>query len=291
MNIDRFKYYAAVVETKNLRKAADLVGITPGSMSKAISALEEELSIKLLRPEGRGIEITEGGYRVYHASAILLDEFRRFSDKLKQPKTDVNTSKLRIGTFEVFSTYFVTALLEKEFRDEQVLILELTPGNIEKSIEEGLIQYGFTYLPSPSAKLDFVEVGSFEMGIFGLKRWEKVAFKDWPFAIPITPLKINALEHTSLDMWPKNKPRFVKYEFELLETALQTSRAGLSVLYCPNFIVALHNRQISPEHKLIRLESPPGIRSIRTKIYLVTLKGNSKRLSIEGKVAKFLRSL
>ncbi|MGZ3686562.1 MAG: LysR family transcriptional regulator [Bdellovibrionota bacterium] len=45
MNIDRLRYFAAVVETRNLRKASELVGISPASMSKAISTLEGELGL------------------------------------------------------------------------------------------------------------------------------------------------------------------------------------------------------------------------------------------------------
>ena len=73
MNIDRLKYFSVIVETKNLRKASELIGITPGSLSKAISVLESELSIKLLRPEGRGIEITEEGLEIYKKSLSLLN--------------------------------------------------------------------------------------------------------------------------------------------------------------------------------------------------------------------------
>lgn len=286
------KYFAAVVQTKNLRKASDLVGITPGSMSKAISVLEKELGLELLRPEGRGIEITSDGYRVYQSSATLLDEFRRFSESLGQPQAKEQNAKLRIGTFEVFSSYFLSALLETQFANREALILELTPGNIERGVEEGLVQYGFTYLPSPSSQLEFIEVGSFEMGIFGLKKWEKLPFKDWPFAVPVTPLKINSLSHTSLDMWPQANSRMIKYEFELLETALQVSRVGLSVLHCPDFIARLHNKHIAVEHKLVRLSFPDGRSSAKKiKIFLIVKKGDSNKNSIEGKVAKFLRSI
>lgn len=291
MNIDRLKYFVAVVETKNLRKASELVGITPGSMSKAISVLEDELGFELLRPEGRGIEITSNGYQVYQSCVPLLDEFRRFSEGLTRPQVKNVVAKLRIGTFEVFSSYFSAALLAEEFSEREALILELAPGNIESAVESGLVQYGFTYLPSPNSKLEFIEVGSFEMGIYGLKKWKDVPFQEWPFAVPVTPLKINSLSHTSLDMWPQTKPRKVKYEFELLETALQTSRLGLSVLHCPDFIVTLHNRYTANEYKLISLPFPKNAGSRKkTKIFLIVKKSNESKNSIEGKVAKFLRS-
>ena len=73
MSIDRLRYFAAVVETRNLRRAAELVGISPPSMSKAIGVLEQELGLKLLYPEGRGIGITAKGLEVYRLAASLLE--------------------------------------------------------------------------------------------------------------------------------------------------------------------------------------------------------------------------
>lgn len=291
MNVNRLVYFAAVVETKNLRKAAELVGIAPGSMSKAVSLLESELRLKLIRPEGRGIEITDEGYSVYKSSAALLDEFRRFSDAMSSPRSE-QPGKLRIGSFEVFSSYFASELLTTEFPDRDSLLLEMPPGQIERAVEDGLVEFGFTYLPSPNPKTDFTEVGSFEMGIFGLKKWASEPFLKWPFAAPITTLTVNSLDFSSLDMWPRSQARTVKYEFELLETALQTSRLGASVLHCPDFVIKLQNRHVIPDRRLASLSYPPGMKPLKkSKIYLVSKKGDVKAPTMERKVAKFIRSL
>src|SRR5688572_18558007 len=113
MNIDRLRYFAAVVETKNLRKAAELVGIAPASMSKAISTLGEEMGFDLIRPEGRGIEITERGMDVYRASASLLDEYRRFRDRTASATLENVSSKIRFASFEVFSSYLLSAFIQE----------------------------------------------------------------------------------------------------------------------------------------------------------------------------------
>src|SRR4051812_25916033 len=102
MNIDRLRYFAAVVETRNLRKAAELVGISPASMSKAISTLAGELGHELTRPEGRGIEITEKGLEIYRSSSALLEEFRRFQASASARVAPA--TRIRFATFEVFSS-------------------------------------------------------------------------------------------------------------------------------------------------------------------------------------------
>lgn len=289
MGIDRLRYFAAVVETRNLRKAAELVGISPPSMSKAISVLEAELDCKLIFPEGRGIAITATGLEVYQRSAALLEEHRRFYENLRTrtPQTD----KIRIATFEVFSSYFLSTFL-CQTTQSNVLLLEMTPGKIEQAILSGLVEIGLTYLPSPDPALEYREIGAFSMGIYGTEKWKGVPFPDWPFAVPTTELQIHSLKVDSLDMWPAKAPkRRIRYQFELLETALQTARMGLSVLHCPNFIARLQNQQVKPSMHLFKLPTPPGYKEAKaTKVFLVGRKGAFLE-GIERRLAKFMRSL
>lgn len=289
MSIDRLRYFAAVVETRNLRQAAELVGISPPSMSKAISVLEHELNCKLIHAEGRGIGITEKGLEVYRLSSSLLDEHYRFHQRLKEGEEA--SVKIRMATFEVFSSYFMSSFLtvEKEF-DAQ--LLEMGPGIMEQAILAGSADVGITYLPSPDVALEYIEIGSFKMHIFGKKKWEETPFSDWPFAVPTTELRLHSSEVDSLDMWPQKAPtRNIKYKFELLETALQTSRLGISVLHCPDFIVNLQNQQVKQSMQLSPLPLPIGYKVARpVKVYLVFRKGAVIH-GLEGKFAKFMRSL
>jgi DNA-binding transcriptional LysR family regulator len=289
MSIDRIRYFAAVVETRNLRKAAELVGISPPSMSKAISVLEAELECKLIHPEGRGIGITPKGLEIYRLSTSLLSEHRRFYQSVKHG--EVLPARTRMASFEVFSSYFLAAFFSIE-RQYDVLLLEMGPGQIEQAILAGTIDLGMTYLPAPDPSLEYVEVGSFRMGIFGKKEWEKVPFEEWPFALPTTELKIHSSEIDSLDMWPRRAPkRLIKYEFELLETALHTSSRGASVLHCPDFIVELYNQHVKPALQLSELPRPNGYKASRSiKAYLVGKKGSVMK-ELEQKLAKFMRNL
>jgi len=289
MSIDRIRYFAAVVETRNLRKAAEMVGISPPSMSKAISVLEDELGYKLLHPEGRGIGITPKGLEIYRLSTSLLDEHKRFYEGIRD--MEHRPQYLRMATFEVFSSYFISAFLKME-NDLELLLLEKTPGGIEDAILAGIVDVGITFIPAPSQSLEYVEIGSFTIGIFGLKKWDQESFESWPFAIPTTELRIHSSDIDAIDMWPRSAPsRHIKYRFELLETALQTSREGLSVLHCPSFIVDLHNMALKSSYQLLPLKQPPRYKQQKpTTVYLVFRKGTDIG-SLEGKLAKFMRSL
>jgi len=289
MTIDRLRYFAAVVEAKSLRKASEMVGIAPPSMSKAISTLEDELGCKLLHADGRGIGVTAKGLEIYRLSVPLIEEHQRFFKRIRE--SDKKDSLLRMATFEVFSSYFISAFLKSE-PDIEILLLEKTPGAIEASILSGVVDFGLTYVPSPDRSLEYIEIGSFSMGIFGNRKWEKEAFENWPFAVPTTEMRIHSSDIDSLDMWPRSAPnRKVKYRFELLETALQTSREGLSVLHCPEFIVSIQNSQVKDCFRLSRLSPPSRYRRLKdSKVYLVGRKGALPD-RLNGKLAKFMRSL
>lgn len=289
MSIDRLRYFAAVVETKNLRKAADLVGISPPSMSKAISVLEAELGCELIYPEGRGIGITTKGIEVYQQSAPLLEEHCRFYERLRAGASQPD--KIRIATFEVFSSYFLSAFFAQSGQSN-VLLLEMTPRRIEQAVLSGLVEVGLTYLPAPDPALEYREIGTFSMGIYGKEKWKNLPFSEWPFAVPTTELRIHSSEIDSLDMWPRKAPkRKVRFQFELLETALQTSRAGLSVLHCPSFIIQLQNEHVKPSYQLTKLPAPATYREAKaTKVFLVGHKGHPLE-NLERKLAKFMRSI
>ena len=65
METNRLKQFCTVKETGNLRKAANLLGISHSGLSKSMKALEEELGFPLFQSNGRGIVVTDEGLKLY----------------------------------------------------------------------------------------------------------------------------------------------------------------------------------------------------------------------------------
>ena len=55
MDTNRLHYLCAVAQTGSLRQAAELVGVSPAALSKALRVLAGEVGYELLLPVGRGI--------------------------------------------------------------------------------------------------------------------------------------------------------------------------------------------------------------------------------------------
>ncbi|MGZ3809480.1 MAG: LysR family transcriptional regulator [Bacteriovorax sp.] len=62
MEIFELRYFLGVAKHENIHKASEELGISPGSLSKAVTRLEEELQVKLFERIGRNIQLTDHGY-------------------------------------------------------------------------------------------------------------------------------------------------------------------------------------------------------------------------------------
>lgn len=81
-----FELLFILKETKNITKAADLLYVTQSSLSKRISALEEELDTTLILRSRSGIVFTPEG-------EIVLEHTARAAEELKIMRESVNAGK------------------------------------------------------------------------------------------------------------------------------------------------------------------------------------------------------
>jgi DNA-binding transcriptional LysR family regulator len=281
MDFHRLRYFVAVASAGSIRGAADILHISPAALSKAIKLLELELKIQLVTPSGRGILVTERGRELARQGADLLSQMSQIEqDLVTQHRKDPD---IRIGSFEVFTTYFLGELVAGYLGDVGVQCQELIPGELERALERRDVDVGITYIPIPSAELDHVAAGTIRMGVYGrASRFLKTAFLQLPFAIPIAPVQGSPNRVRGLDGWPDDRlPRLVRYRVTLMESALELCRKGLAVAYLPRFVVTLHNASVRPGLALDELPGPHQSEktSLQT-IYVVRRKADVDRREI-----------
>ncbi len=63
MDTDKLKHLKVLIETKNIRKAAEILNMSHPGLSKSIKSLETELGVELITKDGRGIRLTDEGLR------------------------------------------------------------------------------------------------------------------------------------------------------------------------------------------------------------------------------------
>lgn len=279
METDRLRQFVVVARIGSLRAAADILHISPGGLSKSLDVLENELGLgPLFRRDGRNIALTDIGRAVEARS----NEFLRSLEDFLSPSSSKQDAKLKISTFEVFSTYFLSHFLASA-PSLGVICRERIPGQIELDVQSATSDIGLTYEPIPVPGVQFLKVCRMRMGVFGRKSLiEGMNHSQWPFAAPMFSIDNTPTGVKGLDGWPDDKvSRNVRFEVDMMETAMGLARKGIAVVHLPEFVAKLHNDVVRKDHVLESLKvSTPAV---YRWVYLVQRSGES-----ESKVTKRL---
>jgi DNA-binding transcriptional LysR family regulator len=288
MDIDRVRYFHVFAETGSLVKASEILHISQPALSKALRLLESEVRLELLQPDGRGLKLTDAGKNFQKETAQLLRQWMDLPRKLQDAETWTPT---KIGSFEVFTTYFLGHLV-KYVELDSLEVHEFSPGRLEKAVAEGLIDIGITYIPVPCPGVEFTEVTKIKMGVFSRADiYKSVDFAELPFVIPILPEEGTPSKVMGLDGWPDHRfERKVKYRVTMMESAMELCRKGHSAAYLPEFVAHLHNENVKAEYRLHEMKSPLPQKERLQSVFLVHRKG-SQESGLHRQLAKCLRSL
>jgi DNA-binding transcriptional LysR family regulator len=257
MDTRRLEQFRVVAETSNLREAASLLHITHAGLAKSLKVLEGELGVELLSRDGRNIKVTPAGRRLLREMAVCLEAEERLLAAARGIHLQ-QRNRLRLGTFEVFSTYLAPELAAALPPTTELLLEELIPGELEEKVASEEVDMGISYLAVPRAGLDHWQVGKIRMGVFGTKAFLAAKkFEDIPFVIPISRVEGSPSKVKGLDGWPDDRiPRQIRYRVQLMETAMALTRSAQAVAYLPAFVVERHNRFVRTEFQLQELPSP-----------------------------------
>ena len=288
METNRLLQFRMIVETGNLRKAADILAISHSGLSKSMKALETELGRTLLQPSGRGIVISDAGMKLYERSKRLLDELDQILSNAETQKPE----SLRLGSFEVFTSYFMGPLLKTYLPDCSIEVHELVPGRLEEALAFNKIDIGITYEPVPRKGVEYIEVAHLLMGAYALKnKFVDQVLSDIPFIVPVSPLEGAPSGVKGRDAWPDEKiRRNIQYRVDLLATGLEIARQGLAAIFIPRFVARLHNKSVSSELQLESLKLPKALSQVKRKIYLVKRESSVEDRSLK-QLARALRDI
>jgi DNA-binding transcriptional LysR family regulator len=268
MEITRLRYFCALAETQSVRRASELLHVSPGALSKALGHVERLAGVELFARVGRTIVLTDAGRRFHERASKVIAEYDDLESQTA-PGLPLETP-LRVGSFEVFTTHLLGHVLAEDPEPSSVVALELGPGRLEEATLRNDIDFGLTYAPVVSPGIELLPVGELTMGIFGRETWKKVPFEDLVFAVPVTSVGGHVAGFQSLDGWPASDPtRNVRYRFELLESALVLARHGRCVLHAPAFLVNLANVATAPSMRLASLPLPRRMKPVRATVYIV----------------------
>ncbi len=246
------------------------------------------MGFALFRVSGRGLVITDEGQRLYQRSAAFFRELETLLGNKRKAARDV----IRIGSFEVFTSYFMGPLVRDFFTGAELEIHELVPGRLEEALSLNKIDIGITYHPVARQGIEFAKVTSVRMGAFAKRgHFLNHSIESLPFAVPVNPLEGTPSGVKGLDSWPEEKyPRQARYRVDLMATGLALARQGLCAIFIPDFVARLHNLETPVEQQLIRLELPRALNSIVREVYVVTRESTLENQNVK-RIGRALRTI
>jgi DNA-binding transcriptional LysR family regulator len=269
MDINQLKYFCAIAKTGSMRRAAEILNISPPALSKTARLLQEELGVTLITHVGRNIVLTDQGQQLAERAAVLIQDFESMRNEIEQGT--VAHEEVRIATFEVFSTYALELLNHLQWNEKRMVIHDMLPGELEQAMVHKQVDFGITYFPIPHPELEHMKIGSIEMGVFtSADAFKGVKQNELPFVVPALPLNGAPTRVRGLDGWPDDAyPRKIRYKVTLMESAFELVRQGRAAGFFPVFVVELHNQRVREERRLVRRPSIYKGRVCTTDVFLV----------------------
>lgn len=159
MELRVLNYFLMVAREENITKAAQLLHLTQPTLSRQISALEEELGVTLFQRSNHSIILTDEGMLLKRRAQELVS----LADKTKRDlaKNDQISGEISIGSGEFQSTELLSELVAS-FRQSYPLVrFDIYSGNtdnIKERIERGLLDFGLLLEPVEIGRYDFVRM-------------------------------------------------------------------------------------------------------------------------------------
>lgn len=137
------RYFVALAEELNFRRAAQRAFVTQSALSKQIAALEHDLGVGLFRRNRRGVELTEAGHAFLAAIPSALTQLERSVGLARRAAGLAGV--LRVGFPEYASQTCVPDLLrrfEQVHPDVRVEQYELITTLQIRALGEGRLDFG-----------------------------------------------------------------------------------------------------------------------------------------------------
>lgn len=162
MELRHLRYFVAVAETLNYRKASELLHVSQPTLSSQIQDLEFELGVRLLDRNTRGVRLTDSGAAFLKAVRAALAKVQDATDSVRNTQR-APKERLVIGYTAPLLVRLMPPGLRafaEKFPDIDIVLSEKALPEQLAAVEAGAIQIGFALrlalepaLPCPHAQI------------------------------------------------------------------------------------------------------------------------------------------
>jgi DNA-binding transcriptional LysR family regulator len=116
MQIENFKIFADLVETRSFSKSAKLNGITQSAVSQQARAMERHFKTLLIDRSQKQFQLTREGQRVYEAAKEILHTYEKLQSELQEMKK-VISGTIRISTIYSIGLHELPPFIKRFLHD------------------------------------------------------------------------------------------------------------------------------------------------------------------------------
>lgn len=162
--LSSYHIFNAVAEAGNISKAAKALYISQPAISRAVSKLEQNLSVKLFIRNSRGVHLTEEGQLLYEHTKTAFESLKKGEENLRRIH-GLGISQLRIGVSSTLCKYILIPYLQHFIERYPHIQLNVQCHPAQKTIsllQEGALDIGLICGSGCVAPLDFLPVTEIE---------------------------------------------------------------------------------------------------------------------------------
>lgn len=151
METARCKAFLRAAEAGSLTAAAEALGYTPSGVSQLVSALENELGLKLLERTKKGVALTNAGEQMLPVIRQFLADEQMIYEVASDIK-GLSVGRVTIASYPSVATYWLPEVIRRFQEDYPRIEIRLMEGiqqEMAEWIREGVADMGFQTYTEP----------------------------------------------------------------------------------------------------------------------------------------------
>jgi DNA-binding transcriptional LysR family regulator len=158
VQIENFKIFADLVETKSFSKAAKLNGLTQSAVSQQARAMERHFKVLLIDRSQKQFQLTREGQRVYESAKEILHTYDTLLSELQEMKK-VISGTIRISTIYSIGLHELPPYIKKFLHDYPAVNvrIEYRRSNlVYEDILHNSVDFGLVAFPAKTRQIEAI---------------------------------------------------------------------------------------------------------------------------------------
>lgn len=145
MTFEQLTIFIAVAEREHVTRAAEVLHLTPSTVSAAIRKLEDTHGIELFNRVGRGLVLTSAGRNFLPEARETLARMRR-AERMLADLGSLQAGSLTISASQTIASYWLPPVLmrfHETYPGIELSLSILNTAGVAKTIRQGEVEIGF----------------------------------------------------------------------------------------------------------------------------------------------------